>query len=293
MKTCPTCHRSYADDTLLYCLEDGAQLFTPRNVQETLRIPGARDTEPPATEILPHGYQPPVAPNSATWPAQNHAGAVPPTMPAAGHQPPPPQWPSPGQGQFTAAPPRRSSGPWIAVSAVLALLVLGMVGVVGIFLLSNNSQAPSANVLSNGSVVIGNDNNPYPNNTRTTNANTPNANTVATNSNTDGDSVPAAWLEGEWAGSGKQLDGGTWSMQLTANGGAYTVEYPNLKCGGRWKLVSWDSSAAVLTEVITHGSNCVSGADIKVQRLGDDQIECQWTYANTDAEVATATLSRQ
>lgn len=41
MKRCSKCHRAYEDDTLRFCLEDGSPLFD------------ARDSDAPATEILP------------------------------------------------------------------------------------------------------------------------------------------------------------------------------------------------------------------------------------------------
>lgn len=41
MKRCPKCDRAYEDETLRFCLEDGSPLFD------------ARDSEAPATEILP------------------------------------------------------------------------------------------------------------------------------------------------------------------------------------------------------------------------------------------------
>src|SRR6267142_399352 len=44
MKRCPKCKRKYEDDSLKFCLEDGAQLSD-----------AARDSNPPATEIMPRG----------------------------------------------------------------------------------------------------------------------------------------------------------------------------------------------------------------------------------------------
>ena len=44
MKRCPKCNRKYNDDTLKFCLEDGATLSV-----------AARDANPPATEIIPRG----------------------------------------------------------------------------------------------------------------------------------------------------------------------------------------------------------------------------------------------
>ncbi|HUQ31431.1 MAG TPA: nuclear transport factor 2 family protein [Pyrinomonadaceae bacterium] len=51
MKRCPTCMRSYTDDTLNFCLEDGAPLksVTDARMEETLVLD---PNEPPPTEIL-------------------------------------------------------------------------------------------------------------------------------------------------------------------------------------------------------------------------------------------------
>ena len=48
MKSCPTCNRTYPDDTLAFCLMDGAVLSAPYN-------PAAkptRDANPPPTEVM-------------------------------------------------------------------------------------------------------------------------------------------------------------------------------------------------------------------------------------------------
>lgn len=54
MKSCPTCNRIYADETLTYCLEDGATLSAPYEPEQTQRLPAPRATSP-ATEVLPTG----------------------------------------------------------------------------------------------------------------------------------------------------------------------------------------------------------------------------------------------
>jgi ketosteroid isomerase-like protein len=58
MKRCPTCQRRYTDDTLNFCLEDGAplQTTTANTLGETLTL---NPNEPPPTEILPN---PPIPP---------------------------------------------------------------------------------------------------------------------------------------------------------------------------------------------------------------------------------------
>lgn len=47
MKQCPKCNRTYADETLAFCLEDGSTLVSHREPQETLRIPSPRATDWP------------------------------------------------------------------------------------------------------------------------------------------------------------------------------------------------------------------------------------------------------
>lgn len=61
MKQCPTCNRTYADETLTYCLADGSLLSAPYDAEATQRIPASRPTSPSATEVLPSNpasYQP-------------------------------------------------------------------------------------------------------------------------------------------------------------------------------------------------------------------------------------------
>jgi hypothetical protein len=51
MKQCPTCNRTYADDSITFCLADGALLSASYDPVATQRIP-ARLTNPPPTEVL-------------------------------------------------------------------------------------------------------------------------------------------------------------------------------------------------------------------------------------------------
>jgi hypothetical protein len=53
MKSCPECNRTYPDDTLAFCLVDGAVLSAPYGSGDTQRIPSRRSTDPVTTEILP------------------------------------------------------------------------------------------------------------------------------------------------------------------------------------------------------------------------------------------------
>lgn len=57
MKRCPKCQRPYEDETLRFCLEDGSPLFD------------ARDSEAPATEILPARGTPTLKSSGPTVPS--------------------------------------------------------------------------------------------------------------------------------------------------------------------------------------------------------------------------------
>ena len=61
MKQCPTCRRTYADDTLVYCLDDGSTLIAIPDLQKTLRV-----SPPPPGPAVPALYEPPAG--SRKWP---------------------------------------------------------------------------------------------------------------------------------------------------------------------------------------------------------------------------------
>ena len=50
MKTCPVCQRPYADETMMFCLADGAQLV---NVSRRLDLDATWRFTPPKTELAP------------------------------------------------------------------------------------------------------------------------------------------------------------------------------------------------------------------------------------------------
>jgi len=52
MKQCPVCQRLYADDTQIYCLDDGTVLTAPYDSQATLINAPVRITDA-RTEVLP------------------------------------------------------------------------------------------------------------------------------------------------------------------------------------------------------------------------------------------------
>jgi hypothetical protein len=108
MKRCPQCNRTYTDDALSFCLDDGSPLVSttaPSSFDPgaTVQYPSSRETSP----------QPTIA-----YPGQ--APTPPPSQPVA----PPPAWsPMP-----PSAPQKRSVWPWVlGIGAVLVFMGIGVV----------------------------------------------------------------------------------------------------------------------------------------------------------------------
>lgn len=148
MKTCPQCNRTYTDDALSFCLDDGSPLLStsaPSSFDPgaTVQLPQARDTTPPATIAYPGQAPPPPV--------------LPPSQPAWSPLPP-------------TQPQKRSVWPWLlGIGAVLVLMGIG--AVILIVMLG----------------VVTNDNNRNTNTNRNSNTNANrdarNANTNNSNSN--------------------------------------------------------------------------------------------------------------
>src|ERR1041385_7544625 len=150
MKRCPQCNRTYSDDALSFCLDDGSPLVSTAapssfDPSATVQYPQSRETTP----------QPTIA-----YPSQQPA-MPPPQAPA------PPAWsPMP-----PAQPQKRSVWPWIlGIGAVLVFMGIGVV----ILIVAVASMANTNN----------NNGNSNSNRTANRNANTnKNANSDVTNTN--------------------------------------------------------------------------------------------------------------
>lgn len=53
MKRCPQCHRTYVDDTLRFCLDDGVLLAAATQTDDDQRGPVTQRVDPPPTMVLP------------------------------------------------------------------------------------------------------------------------------------------------------------------------------------------------------------------------------------------------
>jgi hypothetical protein len=67
MKTCPSCHRTYSDDTLAFCLDDGSPLYVSYDSEATRVIPA--DRLPPGATVASIPL-PPQQPHGQTFSSQ-------------------------------------------------------------------------------------------------------------------------------------------------------------------------------------------------------------------------------
>jgi hypothetical protein len=157
MKRCPSCNRTYTDEALNFCLEDGTPLAadgaSTADTNETMRYPVPGRTAP----VPPSGYQP--APQSSL---------TAPAAPPHGYQ----------QPQWSPAPvlqPRKSNAVWWVLGGLGVVVVLGIGIVIVILAVASISSQSNRN-----RVITVNSNNRNSNRI----ANTNNSNSLRTNTNT-------------------------------------------------------------------------------------------------------------
>ena len=130
MKSCPTCRRLYADDTLRFCLEDGAPLRAEvrPGSEKTLAFPETGEAGGPApTKVLD---DPALAPTS---PARESSAAT--------------------LHRETPRTKRRSTASVVALTVVATVLLLGLGGVVAWQLMKDDKKGV-AKVEGNGNVFM-------------------------------------------------------------------------------------------------------------------------------------------
>jgi hypothetical protein len=105
----------------------------------------------------------------------------------------------------------------------------------------------------------------------------------------------SGWLSGTWEGVGYQNDDKTtWEMKLSARGGRYSIDYPSLSCGGRWKLISIDAARARFREILDRGQDkCADRGKVLIQRLSRRQILFLYSYKGDRDITASAVLYRK
>lgn len=128
MKRCPTCQRIYTDETLNFCLEDGATLRSATGAasDETLTLDA---NEPPPTEILDPALAPTLRAHNPNATVRQEARAT------------------RNEFQDLAAPPpkQRNTTSVVALTAVATILLLGLGGIGAWLLLRDNTSGDNTN----------------------------------------------------------------------------------------------------------------------------------------------------
>ncbi len=103
------------------------------------------------------------------------------------------------------------------------------------------------------------------------------------------------WLSGTWEGTGYQIDNNeTWTMKLIVRGRAYRIEYPSLKCGGKWIPLSVNQRHARFIEKITLNLEaCTNNGNVVIERLSRRQIAFRYTNRGSREVTASAILNRR
>ena len=264
MKTCPTCNRSYEDDSFAFCLDDGARLSAAYDPRSTLLGPAPRDTDPPKTAILP----PELRPTKQARPPL--AATILSVTPLA----------YPQEAPRSQPVGKRGGNVWIIFGGMLALIVVALMIVAGYLVWKASNK-------------------PVPEPSRVTAAAPVNSN-ISANANLDtesklADSATNRWLEGVWEGEGYQSDTKTtWAVRLTVKDGTYAIEYPNIPCRGTWTLIDENSRGASFTEVISKGTDrCGNNSHVMIDKVNDSEISCKYTHARSRVVIATVVLSKK
>jgi hypothetical protein len=100
-----------------------------------------------------------------------------------------------------------------------------------------------------------------------------------------------AWLNGVWEGTGYQMDNKElWTMLLTVKGNRYRIEYPSLKCGGRWRPIRITRNTARFREILSSGADVSADkGKVVVQRLSRRQIAFLYTNQG-DTDVTSSSV---
>ena len=126
MKTCPACHNTYEDESMMFCLVDGARLLKPTTA-----------ADPNATQVLP----PPrvTEPGPTVAARQPTVAAAQPTLRAE------PELMQIGPRSYSSDSPERGRShalPWL----LAIVIVLGVSGIVIALILTRNRSEPSQQV---------------------------------------------------------------------------------------------------------------------------------------------------
>ncbi|MEY3445178.1 MAG: hypothetical protein RLZZ519_3459 [Bacteroidota bacterium] len=103
------------------------------------------------------------------------------------------------------------------------------------------------------------------------------------------------WMQGTWQGTGNQVDGQQWEVSLDATKlSKVKIEYPDLSCGGEWKLVKKAENGANIREKLTYGlDKCDQNVEVILARVSAEQLKVEYYLKSySDNAIATAILTR-
>ena len=103
------------------------------------------------------------------------------------------------------------------------------------------------------------------------------------------------WMQGTWQGTGLQIDGQQWQVSLDASNLAKVkISYPDLSCGGEWKIGRKSAESANMRERLTYGlDNCDQNVEVVVERPVNGNMKLTFYLKSYAADpIATAILSR-
>lgn len=215
MKTCPTCNRTFTDDALSYCLDDGSALTSggvgggsgepqPYDPGATIQFIPGRETNPPA----PPSYPPPQSP---------------------GYQAQPQSWsPMPPAGGMPTAPPKKKSkGIYWIIGGVAALVVLGIGGIIlAVVLFGMPGTSNSNENANNANTTVNSNSNVNANNSNSSESNK-NSNTEPSKVNVAQDdfSVTNWWVGSSTFGKAEYVNG-EYQISGTTDGGYMAIYGP-------------------------------------------------------------------
>ncbi len=223
MKSCPRCQKTYADDNLNFCLEDGSVLTQA-------------GPEPPQTVMM---NEPRVTQPQPQMPSQ------------AGVQP---GWNTPQQ--YSMQPPPKSSKTWIWVVLILGVVVLVCGGgFAGLVLIGMNAENNKTDITTSNRTTTAN----RTTNTSTTNSTTSNS-TSSTSNRTDLDTVDLEpWVKEFSAYGNTEFTGGEFIMSAKKKGFYYVLvapeEYKTEKADTRVSLRNVDNATGSLGYGLIFHSN--------------------------------------
>jgi len=247
MKRCPKCNRTYTDDALNFCLEDGTPLVggapAPSETNQTIRYPAPRGTTPPAPEVY---QQPP-------------PGQAPPQAIRAPYF----------QPQYSPVPvvqPRRSNAVWWVLGALAVVIVQGIGIIVVLLALASMSSQSNSNRLANLNTNR---------NANLNRSNANNTNTSRTNTNS-GSNLPASFSddfsEKKWGTGSSQFGDLSYAndeYHMTSKDKIFIVMY------GPSNDYNTENATVRVTARSVDGISPTSGYGLVVhgERAKDDQLE--------------------